>query len=70
MTIIDSLGELKKANIDGMKNLRSMTGVPPTEQKVFDSITPQEFQHLSNKFGVDRVVQFIKEMETKRMMGD
>lgn len=64
------MDRIRKATSSAFSNVhRRMYGDKDDDLRIYDSLTPRDFFDMTQEFGEDNVVEYIREMEVKRIQG-
>ena len=66
----DYFNKMEKATRAAFDRAGSVTGAEPDpDLNLYKSLAPQDFTNLMKEYGENDVVRYIREMESKMMMG-
>ena len=71
MKIKDGFKQMAEATNQALINIRKSSDAPIDQDLIrYESLTPESFEILSKDYGQDNVLEYIKEMEVRRLAQD
>lgn len=69
MPIQDGIMQLAEATGEALKGIRKASGKSVDPDVIrYESFSPNDFKQMMSDFGEENVLEYIREMETKRLL--